>query len=173
MQALSVGAFVRLREIARGLAAHEGFDPLEIEETVCEALEEPAPAHESSGRAHVRDRRVALSVAHELALRFDEPLSLAALAAPHGVSVFALCRAFRQIYGITIHRTLQRRRVRHALALMLDTDWTLAQIAAECGFASHAHLTGLFRREMGVPPSMARGRAAASLLRNDRHPARS
>ena len=147
------------RALARRLRRGEAPEPIELEEAVCEAVAgglrspDPAPPRATATRF---EARLADSVAHELAMRFDERLTLAELAAPHGVSMFAVCRAFRSARRTSVHRTLQRLRVRHALALMLDTSWSLARIAAECGFASHAHLTGLFRRELGASPSRLR-----------------
>ncbi len=161
-RATSNAAYVRLRALARALAARRPVDSLEIEEAVVGALDAAAtPRRAASARAV----RLAEAVAHEVAMRFDERLSLATLAAPHGVSVFALCRAFREVHGVSVHRHQQRLRVRHALAAMLDPDRTLADIAAEYGFASHAHLTSLFRRELGMPPREARRHAIAALDR--------
>ena len=161
---LSAGDFVRLRALAGALARGRAVEPLAIEEALCAALE-PDP-HPSS--ASPRERRLAEAVWHAIALRFDERISLAELAAPHGVSVFTLCRAFRRARGASVHRSRQRLRLRHALALMLDTDWPLARVAAECGFASHAHLTDRFRRELGITPARARrsgGRARVERAR--------
>jgi AraC-like DNA-binding protein len=73
-----------------------------------------------------------------------------------GQHVFALCRAFSAVHGEPVHRMQQRLRLRHALALVLDTQAPLAHLAAECGFASHAHLCGQFRREFGLTPSEVR-----------------
>jgi AraC-like DNA-binding protein len=153
---IDAAAFVRLRALATRLARADAVEAIELEEAMIAAL----ASHEPQRAARPRDRALADDVAHELALRFDERLSLADLAGPRRVSVFTLSRAFARARGIGVHRTLQRLRVRHALALMLDTDWTLARIAAECGFASHAHLTLRFRRELGVGPAAVRHGAA-------------
>jgi AraC-like DNA-binding protein len=158
-------AFLGLRALARALADGRAVEPLEAEEAVAVALD-PAPA--PPARATPREVRLAREVEHRLALGFDERLTLSALAAPHGVSVFALCRAFRAVHATGIHRRLQVLRLRHALALMLDSDRTLADIAVECGFASHAHMTTLFRRQTGLTPRAARRLAAGPRPRGRR-----
>jgi AraC-like DNA-binding protein len=162
--ALSARGFLALREIAARLSRSEAVGPLEIEEAMVDALDMERPP----GRVTRHLRRLAETVSAEIAMRFDEPLSLADLAAPRDVSVFSLCRAFRSVYGTSVHRARQRLRVRHALTLMIDTDRTLASIAAACGFASHAHLTTLFTREFGVPPVALRKRCGRARLQTHR-----
>jgi len=152
---LSNAGYLRIRSLARRLQGRDPIETIGAEESICEALDPEAAPGRSATPA---ERRLADQVAHSLAMRFDERLSLAELAAPHRVSVFSLCRSFRRARRSSIHRTLLRIRVRHALALMLDTSWSLARIAAECGFASHSHLTVLFRREVGSNPSRLRRR---------------
>jgi AraC-like DNA-binding protein len=158
---LAEGAFACIHGLAARLSAHAPVEPVEIEQAVHDAFATLPRAARVTRRA----RDLAEDVACEIDLRFDEPLSLAELVAQRGVSVFALCRAFRAAHGESIHRRQQRVRVRHALALALETSWGLADIAAECGFASHAHLTSTFRRLLGVTPSEARRKRASCFPR--------
>ncbi|RKH13398.1 AraC family transcriptional regulator [Corallococcus sp. CA053C] len=155
---LTVEGFVRLHSLARQLRRDRGPDPLAVEEQLCTILD-PGPGR-APRRTTPRQRRMAETVAEQLALRFDERLSLTTLAAPFGVSVFSLCRAFSAVHGVPVHRMQQRLRLRHALSWVLDTAAPFAQVAAECGFASHAHLCTQFRREFGLTPSAVRRQAA-------------
>lgn len=159
---LSVAGYARLHALAWALRRGEVGDTLAVEERLCAIMGEPPRARVDVTTR--RERRMAEATAQELALRFDERLSLTALAAPFGVSVFALCRAFRKVHGEPVHRMQQRLRLRHALALVLDTRASLAQVAADCGFASHAHLTTQFHREFGLTPSLARTPAGSRQL---------
>ena len=146
-------AFSRLRSLAHAIAVRSRPECADIEGTLLDILDSGAlPERNASGR----ERAIAEAAAYEIGMRFDEQLSLTELAAPLGVSVFALSRAFRRVHGAPVHRWHQRLRVRHALAEILGSRRSLAEIAAECGFSSHAHLTRLFRREMGVVPSEIR-----------------
>ena len=61
--------------------------------------------------------------------------------------------AFRKSVGDSPHEYIMRRRMEQARGLMLTTDKTLSQIAAECGLADQPHLTRLFRRFVGESPA--------------------
>jgi AraC family transcriptional regulator len=109
----------------------------------------PSPPERSSWR------RLAEAVRHELATRYAEPLSLEALAATCGASVFHVSRVFRAVTGATVHRTLTRLRLRAAV-LQVAEGRDLTEVALEVGFSSHSHLSTAFRREYGLPPSRLR-----------------
>jgi AraC family transcriptional regulator len=78
------------------------------------------------------------------------------------LSVFHFCRAFRDSFGESPHGYVRRRRVEHAQGLMLTTNASLGEIAADCGFTDQAHLSKLFRRIVGESPGVwRRARATA------------
>lgn len=66
-------------------------------------------------------------------------------------SWFAHC--FRQTTGITPQRWQARLRLEAALALILSSNISLAEIAQATGFADQAHLSRAFRATHGMPPS--------------------
>jgi len=148
VRALSPVAWSRLRQLAAG----ESDDVLAIEETLYDAL----TAADPPVRAGHRDRAHAEEIAYLLRRRLDGRVTLEELARATGYSEFHLCRAFRRATGMTIgafHRDL---RIRHALALILETRRPLAEIAIEVGFTSQAHLTTQLRQRVGVTPRRAR-----------------
>ena len=102
------------------------------------------------------DHELAGALAYQLQLSFAEPTSLDELCAAVGTSVFHACRVFRRATGTTLHGYRRRLRVRHALALLVDSDASLADIAAQTGFASQSHLTNMFRAELGTTPGRVR-----------------
>jgi AraC-like DNA-binding protein len=63
---------------------------------------------------------------------------------------------FRAETGETLSRFRHRLRVRAALDRLADGDRDLAGLAADLGFADHAHLTRAVRSEVGEPPSRVR-----------------
>jgi AraC family transcriptional regulator len=71
-------------------------------------------------------------------------------------SSFHFCRAFRDSFGDSPHGYVMRRRVERAQGLMLTTNASLGQIAADCGLADQAHFNRLFRRFVGESPGMWR-----------------
>jgi AraC family transcriptional regulator len=77
---------------------------------------------------------------------------LADLARHIGLSEAYLARAFKAATGTTLHAALVERRIAHARRLM-RTEKSLAAVAAESGFSSHAHMTTAFRRVLGTTPS--------------------
>lgn len=104
------------------------------------------------------DNELARALAYELQLSFADPTSLDELCAAVGTSVFHACRVFRRATGSTLHGYRRRLRVRHALALLVDSDAPVADIAAQTGFASQSHLTNVFRAELATTPGRVRAR---------------
>jgi len=75
------------------------------------------------------------------------------LAAVARLSEYHFNVAFRNSVSEAPHGYVVRRRVERAQGLMLSTDRSLSDIAAECGLADQAHLTRLFRRIVGESPA--------------------
>jgi AraC family transcriptional regulator len=93
--------------------------------------------------------------------RLDSPISLAMLADTTGFSAPHLVRLMRNTVQCTPHRYVLRRRVERALALLRETDRSIASIAALTGFASQSHLTSTMVRIDGrTPGSVRRARRA-------------
>jgi AraC-like DNA-binding protein len=77
-----------------------------------------------------------------------------------GLDRYELARQFRRLLGTSPHRYLVMRRLERAKRLLKQGD-TLADAAADAGFADQAHFTRHFRRAFGMPPGrwLALGRA--------------
>ncbi|CCA90769.1 helix-turn-helix domain-containing protein [Novosphingobium sp. PP1Y] len=84
--------------------------------------------------------------------RLDKPLITEDLATVARLSTGHFCRAFKASMGETPHSYIIRQRLRRAQTLMLKTRDTLSQIACACGLTDQAHLTRLFRRNIGTTP---------------------
>lgn len=94
---------------------------------------------------------------------FASPMSLAQIGRAVECSPFHLSRLVRAATGLSIHRIVVRRRLRHALDLVLDSRAGLSAIALAAGFGSHSHLTDAFRREFGCSPDRVRRRSAKEI----------
>jgi transcriptional regulator GlxA family with amidase domain len=68
------------------------------------------------------------------------------------LSQFHFARAFRQSSGLSPQRYVLRRRIEHAVHLMLSTAATLCEIAVDCGFADQSHLSRRFAEAFGTAP---------------------
>jgi len=86
----------------------------------------------------------------------DETISIQALAAIVGLSMYHFARAFKQSEGMTPHDYLVQCRVRRAENLLATTDLPLSEIALASGFADQSHCARRFREYFGVTPSSYR-----------------
>jgi len=86
----------------------------------------------------------------------EQNISIQALAATAGLSMFHFARAFKQSEGMTPHDYLVQCRVRRARDLLAATDLPLSEIALAAGFADQSHCARRFREHVGVTPSSYR-----------------
>ena len=80
-------------------------------------------------------------------------LDLQTLAAESGYSRCHFLRMFRAATGYAPHRYLLQLRLERAQELMRRRATSLIDIAADCGFSSHAHMSRVFRQLLGVTPT--------------------
>ena len=81
----------------------------------------------------------------------DCEIKLADLAQLLDMSQFHFSRLFKQSIGRSPHQHLIQQRVERAKQLLKLTD-RVVDIALECGFNSHSHLSQTFRPLTGVTP---------------------
>jgi AraC family transcriptional regulator len=79
-------------------------------------------------------------------------IRVADAAAAVRLSISHFTRAFRRSVGETPCAYLRRLRVHRAQELMLATDDSLAEIAADCGFADQSHLCRVFQGHTRMSP---------------------
>lgn len=84
------------------------------------------------------------------------PLYLEDLAEVAGLSRFHFSRGFKATTGIGVHRYVQERRVARARERLIHGREPIARIALDCGFASQAHFTTVFRNTTGLTPGRFR-----------------
>jgi AraC family transcriptional regulator len=83
-------------------------------------------------------------------------LDLQTLAAETGYSRSHFLRMFETATGLTPHRYLLQLRLERAQELIRKGSTSLIDIAALCGFSSHAHMSRVFRQVLGITPSQYR-----------------
>ena len=81
-----------------------------------------------------------------------EITSVAALRAAMGLSERSLQRLTRRRLGLTPRWLVQRRRLHEAAERLRHQDTTLAEVAAELGYADQPHLTRDFKALTGMTP---------------------
>ncbi len=87
---------------------------------------------------------------------YAKPLDVAALARVALTSEAHFIRTFKQTFGETPHRYLQRRRLERAMALLRQTDRPVTEICLDVGFQSLGTFSRTFRRVLGMSPSAYR-----------------
>jgi AraC-like DNA-binding protein len=90
---------------------------------------------------------------------YGRPLDIPALARIALVSEAHFIRTFRDTFGETPHRYLQRRRVERAMALLRNTDLSVTDICFAVGFSSLGTFSRTFRDIVGCSPSAFRQQA--------------
>ncbi len=142
-------------EIATGAASRLYTDSLGT------ALAARLLERHSSG-SRFRDAKIGLSGSKLRAVlgyvedHLAQDLSLRMLASLAGIGVSQFKTAFRESRGLPVHQYVIQRRVDRAAALLRDSRLTIAQVAAETGFAHQSHLARHLRRIARVSPRQLR-----------------
>lgn len=94
--------------------------------------------------------------------RYADGVRVDELAQAAGLSVPALERQVRRVFGLSAKQFVLRLRVEAAVRLLATTDISLAEVAATCGYSDQAAFTRQFKRVVGLTPGEYRTRAAGS-----------
>ncbi len=86
----------------------------------------------------------------------DQEIKLAHLAELLDISQFHFSRLFKQSIGVSPHQYLIQQRVERAKQLLKQTKQSIVEIALDCGFNSHSHLSKQFRQLTGMTPKAYR-----------------
>ena len=97
---------------------------------------------------------------------YAQPLDIAALARIAIVSEAHFIRTFKDTFGETPHRYLQRRRVERAMFLLTQTDRPVTEICFDVGFASLGTFSRTFSAIVGETPSAYRARVEPAAVPN-------
>lgn len=86
----------------------------------------------------------------------SQDIKLADLAAILGMSQFHFSHLFKQSLGTAPYQYLLQQRVERAKQLLKQSDALVVDIALQCGFNSHSHLSKQFRQVVGMTPTAYR-----------------
>lgn len=89
---------------------------------------------------------------------YSEPLDVPALARIADTSPAHFSRTFRETFGETPHRYLQRRRVERAMFLLCRTDRDVTDVCFDVGFGSLGTFSRTFHDIVGESPTDYRRR---------------
>lgn len=91
-----------------------------------------------------------------LETQFAQKISLEILARQSRLSPPAFSRRFRAALGVSPQEFLMQTRLHHAQNLLLQTNFTLDNIAAQCGLANGFYLSRLWTKRFGIAPARFR-----------------
>jgi LacI family transcriptional regulator len=69
-------------------------------------------------------------------------------------------RHFKDRVGTSVYREIQRAHIERACRMLVDTNWSLAEISGRCGFSSAVHFGVAFKRQMRLTPQQHRRRTS-------------
>jgi AraC family transcriptional regulator len=101
-------------------------------------------------------QRQLLQVFDYIDAHLDRDIKLADLAGAIGMSQFHFCHMFKQSIGTSPYQYLLQQRIERAKQLLKQTDRSVTEIALDCGFNSHSHLSKQFRQLTGLTPKAYR-----------------
>jgi len=84
------------------------------------------------------------------------PYTISILAREVGINTFKLSSGFKQLYKLTIFQFRLKLRLKLAVQLLEDTDFSIKQIAYKTGFDSRDSLARVFKQKLGRSPSQWR-----------------
>jgi transcriptional regulator GlxA family with amidase domain len=93
---------------------------------------------------------------------YADALDIEWLARSVSLSRAHFIRSFRETFGETPHRYLQRRRLERAMALLRETDRQVTEICFDVGFTSLGSFSRTFRDVLGESPREYRQRTQAA-----------
>ena len=115
--------------------------------------------HRESLRALVaensRGERISRSI-RRIRENYSQNLSIDELADEAGMSLSVYHRAFKAVTGASPHQYLKTTRLHRAKAMILSSEYSVAEAADRVGYASAAHFSREFKKHFGVPPKDAR-----------------
>lgn len=97
-----------------------------------------------------------------LAEHLSEPIRVESAARLLGMSMSYFRRFFRNATGLTFSAYVDSLRLSRAYQLLLEGEFSLAQIADETGYCDQCHLSSHFRRRFGTSPGRIRARQRES-----------
>lgn len=108
------------------------------------------------GGARIKSASCLQGAVDHIHAHLEENLSVSALAKMSGYSKDHFSRKFKEFYGRTPRQYIADARLAQAKAWLLDTDRSIADIAASLGFCDTGYFTQFFCLKTGLAPSFYR-----------------
>ena len=83
---------------------------------------------------------------------YFEQISTEDVAKAAGVSIYHLCRCFKEVTGMTVIRYINYIRCCAARAMLMKGERTVSETARECGFSGLSYFTKTYASFIGCTP---------------------
>ena len=120
--------------------------------------EAPVRSGAMTGALSVENNRRLLRARDAMDRSYADALDIEALADSVHLSRAHFIRSFKDTFGETPHRYLQRRRLERAMALLRDTNRPVTEICLDVGFTSLGSFSRTFHEIVGTSPRAYRER---------------
>lgn len=107
--------------------------------------------------------RIVFNAVRYINANFAHDLTVDKVAKHCHVSTSYLHRLFMRVQGIGPHETILNRRITAAKSMLMNTQRSIAEVAAACGFQSHAYFSDCFKRKVGITPGNFRNNTTYKL----------
>ena len=100
--------------------------------------------------------RTVTSMREYMENNLGEKITIEALSRKFNIAPTAFKENFRRLYGVSIHKWLQSRRIEHSRNLLRSTSMPILQIAHQVGYESTSQFNLAFRKSCGTSPGKYR-----------------
>lgn len=88
--------------------------------------------------------------------QFLDEVSLYSICRQYGINEFKLKYGFKKLFGTSLMKLVQEKRMSHAREMLLESDRMITDVAFEVGYSSTANFSKAFRNFYGFAPSAVR-----------------
>lgn len=110
------------------------------------------PDESSEGRSHKNRTQIAEEIRRVILERYHQPLTLESIAKEMHFTPNYVGTVFKSVNRVSVNAYLMQVRMDQACARLLNTEDTVNDIAADCGFGSITYFHTCFKRKFGITP---------------------
>ena len=101
---------------------------------------------------------------------FAENIDLDAVILEANLSKYHFIRLFKQMFAVTPHQYLIRRRIKEAIQLLINTETSVSEVCEDVGFNSPSSFCILFKKIIGQTPLEYRRNYVALEMKRKKSP---
>lgn len=109
--------------------------------------------HRTAGEKSVDSLDAVIKIINYIATSFDKKITNSELADIAGYHKYYLNRLFIKHTGVSMHKYLINMRINEGKRYLLNTNMSIADIAAKIGFNSNTHFATYFKNELNMTPT--------------------